>query len=358
MRSFLFTLTLYLVHVSCLKAQTDSLAAKPDDRITLSGFVDAYFSFDIANRQDRERPSFIYSHNRLNEFTINNALISLKYAGKRTRANIGIHTGSYVLSNYASEPPLFQLVYEANAGAELAKNLWLDAGILSSHIGFESAVSKDNWTLTRSLNAENSPYYESGAKITYLPNGKWLLAGLVLNGWQNIRDLNSNKAIGTQVQFIPSDRILFNYSTFIGNEKPDSAKQFRYYQDFYASFKLSRKLNLATIFDIGWEEKPGRSGFNRWHTGVVLLRYQFTRQFATGMRAELFRDKNGVLINSTSTNGFNAKAASLTIDYAPVNKVLFRIEGKVLNTDEAAHEQTGIQTNQSVILTSSLAISF
>ena len=27
------------------------------------------------------------------------------------------------------------------------KNLWIDAGILPSHIGFESAVSKDCWTL-------------------------------------------------------------------------------------------------------------------------------------------------------------------------------------------------------------------
>ncbi|MBK8628485.1 MAG: outer membrane beta-barrel protein [Saprospiraceae bacterium] len=27
----------------------------------------------------------------------------------------------------------------------------MDAGIFPSHIGFESAISADNWTLTRSL---------------------------------------------------------------------------------------------------------------------------------------------------------------------------------------------------------------
>lgn len=59
---------------------------------------------------------------------------------------------------------------------------WLDAGIYPSHIGLESAVGKDNRTLTRSLAAENSPYYESGARITYVtPNNAWTLCAHVLN---------------------------------------------------------------------------------------------------------------------------------------------------------------------------------
>jgi hypothetical protein len=47
------------------------------------------------------------------------------------------------------------------------KTLWLDAGIFGSHMGFESALSIDNPTLTKSFVAENSPYYWSGAKLTY-----------------------------------------------------------------------------------------------------------------------------------------------------------------------------------------------
>jgi hypothetical protein len=49
-------------------------------------------------------------------------------------------------------------IYEANVGISLNKknNLWVDAGVMPSHIGFESAISMDNWYLTRSLLAENS----------------------------------------------------------------------------------------------------------------------------------------------------------------------------------------------------------
>ncbi len=38
---------------------------------------------------------------------------------------------------------------------------------MPSHIGFESAVGSDCWNLTRSILAENSPYFESGIKLNY-----------------------------------------------------------------------------------------------------------------------------------------------------------------------------------------------
>jgi hypothetical protein len=47
---------------------------------------------------------------------------------------------------------------------------------MPSHIGFESVISADCWTLTRSLLAENSPYYETGMRLeatsTYPPIAK------------------------------------------------------------------------------------------------------------------------------------------------------------------------------------------
>ena len=78
----------------------------------------------------------------------------------------------------------------------------MDIGIMPSHIGFESAVSKDCWTLTRSMLAENSPYFESGAKLSYTTNnGKLQFSVLALNGWQRITRVEGNSLMswGTQV---------------------------------------------------------------------------------------------------------------------------------------------------------------
>ena len=66
-------------------------------------------------------------------------------------------TGTYANANLAAEPGVLKNIYEANVGVKVSRNkdLWVDAGVLSSHMGFESATGADNWNLTRSLLAES-----------------------------------------------------------------------------------------------------------------------------------------------------------------------------------------------------------
>ncbi len=146
----------------------------------------------------------MYSHNRHNEITVNLGFIKTAYQTDKARANLAVAVGTYMNSNYAAEPTVMKNIYEANVGVKISKkqNLWIDAGVMPSHIGFESAIGKDNWTLTRGIYAENSPYFNTGAKISYTsPDEKWLLSGLVLNGWQRIQrvDGNSLPAFGHQL---------------------------------------------------------------------------------------------------------------------------------------------------------------
>lgn len=89
-----------------------------------------------------------------------------------------------------------------------------------SHIGFESAISKDCWTLTRSILAENLPYYEAGTRLSYTTkNEKWYLIALLLNTGQRIRQepCNNKPAFGTQATYSPTDRFSIKWSTFTGN---------------------------------------------------------------------------------------------------------------------------------------------
>lgn len=140
-----------------------------------------------------------------------------------------------------------------------SKNLWIDAGILPSHIGFESAISKDCFTLTRSMLAENSlPIMKREPRVSYTTdNGKWFLSGLILNGWQRIQrvDGNSTIAFGHQLTYKPNDKITLNSSSFIGNDKPDVQKQMRYFHNLYGIFQVNNKWALVAGFDIGAEQK-------------------------------------------------------------------------------------------------------
>ncbi|GEO05744.1 hypothetical protein AAE02nite_34080 [Adhaeribacter aerolatus] len=329
-------------------------------QLTFSGFTDVYYTYDFNQPRTHERPIFLYNHNRHNEFNINLAILKAVYSSDKVRGNLALMAGTYAQYNLAAEPDLLRNIYEANVGIRLSKDLWLDAGIFTSHIGLESAISKDNYTLTRGLAAENSPYYESGVKLTYATGHKWLITGLILNGWQNIREPagNSNKALGTQIQFKPSAHIVLNSSSFIGNEKPDSTKQWRYFHDFYATFQIKPRLKLAAVFDIGAQKQLNTNKYNIWYTPALLLHYGLLNKLGLGVRAEYYQDKKGVIMTRYSPPGFKITGYSVNLDYAPTDSILLRMEGRLLDSQESIFVRNSQPVDKSTAITSSIAIVF
>lgn len=348
--------------VAADSATTSVPAASAASPITIWGFADAYYGYDFTGKS-QQRPAFLYAHNRANEFALNNGLLGLRYQDERARGALTLHTGTYVGANYASEPEVLRHVYECYVGFRPTHNTWLDLGIFTSHIGFESALSKDNWTLTRSLAAENSPYYEAGARFTYEASPKLTLTGLVLNGWQNLRDNNRGKALGTQLQWKPTNKLLLNSSTFFGNEQPqDSSRRRRYFHDFYVSYAATQKLNLAGVFDIGAQQASGRRA-DIWHTATAMVRYQFTEKWSGTARAEYYRAAHGIIIQNSrplgTENLFRVAGASLNLDYAPTSHVVARVEGRVLRgRDKLFTADHTSLTRTYGNLTSSIAVSF
>ena len=338
-------------------SQVDSAQTK---KVTVSGYADIYYGYDFNKPQTHERPAFLYNHNRHNEFNVNLAFLKAAYISDNVRGNLALMAGTYAQYNLAAEQALLRTVLEANAGLRLAPNLWVDAGIFGSHIGLESAVSKDNLTLTRSLAAEHSPYYESGVKVTYQAGSQWTLTGLVLNGWQNIREPenNSNKAMGTQIQFKPTENLLLNSSTFIGNEKPDNARQMRYFHDFYLTYQLPGALKMAVVFDVGAEKKLNTDDYSWWYTPAILLNYAMTDKVALAGRAEYYQDKAGVIISTNPGAGFQTYGYSLGLDYAPASNFLIRAEGRLLDSRDAIFTRENQAVDKSMGLTTSVVISF
>lgn len=339
----------------------DTVAQKP----TIEGwvYIDAFYSYDFAKPAAHRKAPFMYNHNRHNEVNVNLALASLSYKGQRTRAALGLMTGTYAQYNLAAEPQVLQHVFEANAGLKLSseKHLWLDIGILPSHIGFESAVSNDCWTLTRSILAENSPYYEAGARLSYTTkNEKWYSAALLLNGWQRITRVTGNNtpAFGTQVTYSPSVKVSVNWSTFIGNDKPDSASRWRYFNNLYAVSKVNKNWSLTLGLDYGLEQKKHRSfNFNRWYSPIAILRYE-RNKWAVATRAEYYSDKAGVIVPLVNAQPFQMKGYSVNVDRKIGNNALWRIEWRMLNNSSPYFEQSNGVITSNYFVTTSLVIDF
>jgi hypothetical protein len=342
------------------RAQSDSTRSP----FTFSGYLETYYAYDFGQPTDHNRPGFVYSFNRHNEVNLNIGLIRAAYEHQRVRAHLGLMTGTYANANLAAEPGVLKNIFEANAGVKISqtKDLWVDAGIFASHIGFESAIGKDCWTLSRSILADNSPYYESGAKISYASdNGKWFVSGLVLNGWQRIQrvDGNNTPAFGHQLTYQPSSKVTLNSSSFVGNDLPDSLRRMRYFHNFYGQFRLNEKWGLIVGFDIGAQQRTKRSSdYHVWYSPVLIARYRPGERLRVAARAEYYSDRNQVIVESGTPNGFQTYGYSFNLDYLLTENVWWRVEGRGFSSQDPVFTHAARPNRQNYFVITSLAVSF
>jgi hypothetical protein len=331
MKTFLSLLSLCIIQNNF--AQSDS--AK---KITYCAYGEMYYSYDFGKPAGHEKPNFLYNHKRHNEVNANLLLLKANFIDKNYRATLGLMAGNYVTYNLSSEPTWAQNIYEANIGVKLSKqkNIWVDVGIMPSHIGFESAVSVDCWTLTRSLAAENSPYYETGIKFSYTSkNEKLFLAAMYLNGWQKIqkpKDIQ-NPSFGMQATYKPSKKLTLNYSNFLGTDKADIYKSFRHFHNFYLQYEPTEKFGIIAGLDVGVENTIFNN-YTAWYTPVLIAKKTISKKTSMAFRAEYYSDKNETIVSTGTANGFQTFGYSTNLDYAITDKVKWRFEGKLYNAKD------------------------
>lgn len=356
-----------LIFISCISsfglyAQNDSIwRQKP--KLKISGFIDFFYVFDFNQPQKTKRQAFLFNHNRHNALNVNLGFVKLNLDQQKYRANVALQVGTYSVDNYSAEPGILKNIFEANIGLSINKknNLWIDAGVFSSHIGFESAISADNWTMTRSLLAENSPYFLSGAKMTYNPNQKLEIAILIINGWQRIQQLKGNTlpSLGTKISFTPSNKVTLNWSTFIGSDDPDSTRRMRYFSNLYGQFQLSKKFGLIAGFDAGLQQQLINSSiYDRWFSPIILAQFTINKKFKTAIRTEYYQDKTGIIIPTSTLNGFQTIGISLNIDHAPTQNIIWRTELRWLKSKDQIFETKAAFTNNNFIIATSITKRF
>lgn len=288
------------------------------------GYSEAFYSAHSNLPSVSKSYPFGYAYPDNQSMQINHAQFEFKYRSDDWFGTIGFHSGRYVDENYSLESGFLRSIFSASLGKALSSTITVEGGVFGSHIGFESAIGPNEWCLSRSILADNSPYFESGLKVTYTPDDRLSVTALVLNGWQVISDPNSNKGLGTQIQWRPSDNLLLNSSTFIGNEQPSaSSEKMRYFHDFFAVLTLSDQLRLATLLDTGIQEN-GTGGWDSWTGGALLSQWKISNQFRLGNRVEFFSDPNQVVASGVASTW----AASVNLDWDVAPSVIWRNEVK------------------------------
>jgi hypothetical protein len=353
-------------------------ATTPDTstRVTFGGFVDAYYAWDFGRPPSFDRSFaggtlFTTQPARHNEFNVNLAFVEARLDAARVRGRVSLQAGTSVQSNYSSEPTngsvsgptVARFLQEAFAGAKLSSHIWVDAGIFYSHMGMEGWVSRDNPTYTRSLVAEYSPYYQSGARITWAASSKLSAQLDVVNGWQNISENNSGKGAGIRLDLTPLSSTTVSYYNFFTDE---AGNRLRTFNGIGAKVTDGKTLLLAE-FDVGTQSKSASDGgSSSWYGITAIARVQLTPTLGLSGRVERYDDRDQIIVdtgidaNGARNGPLRANGGSLGIDVSPQARFAWRTELRGFGNRSAIFPdgRTGAARKGNAFVVSSLAVGF
>ena len=363
-------LALFLIPTA-LTSRTEAAETTPASRtVTWGGFVDGQYAYDFNSPPNGDR-SFTTQPARSNEFNVNLAFVEAKIDSAKIRSRFALQAGTSVQSNYSSEPTrgtvsggvLSRHIQEARVGYAISDSTWIDAGIFFAHVGSESWISRDNLVLTRSLVADYSPYYLAGAKLTHAASDRLTLQLLVVNGWQNISENNTDKTLGTGIEY-SADRFVLAYNTLLGREvSPDlngSARpsEFRQFHNFILKSKGWKDWDLIAQFDFGFQNRSNSSNPSQWNGASLMARYSLNARQKIALRAERFQDRDQVIIVTNTSNGFEGQGGSIGFDQALDEGMLWRTELRYLKASQNVFTRESTTSSENWTATTSWALSF
>ncbi len=328
-------------------------------KVTFGAFVDAYYAYDAGRPPTFDR-AYTTQAARANEFNVNLAHVEALFTGPRLRGRLALQAGTSVQSNYAAEPTtgaisgptLARHLQEAYAGYRLTDRLWVDAGIFFSSMGAEGWISSDNLTYTRSLVADYSPYYSTGVRAVLQATPRLTARLDLVNGWQNISETNTDKAVGTRLDLTVAEGLTLSHYAYAGGEV---GGRLRLFTGVSLLGRVSPRLRLEAELDAGRQDRAVDSGADRWVGGVLAARWALTDHVAMVVRGEFYRDPEQVLIVTGGPDGFKATGGSLGLDVSPDGRFTWRTELRALGADAALFTDrdasAGLATSNLVLVT-------
>jgi hypothetical protein len=290
--------------------------------VTIGGFVDTYFSWNVARPQSRTNGLRNFDL-AANQFVVSAAELDFQ----RTASPIGFH----VELNVGSAPDIIhpggseslKLVQQAylTAVVPVGAGLTLDAGKFVTHMGFETIKAKDNYNYSRSfLFAWAIPYYHLGIRASYPLRENLTIALHLCNGWNNVA-ANAGKTFGVSVSYAPTSALSLLANWIGGPEQPESvSSSFRHVLEGIVTVQATEKLAVGVDGTYGTESLP--TGTVTWKGLALYGRYGLTDNSALSARGEVYSDPEGY----TTALAQDLKEVTLTYEYRFAGSLIVRAE--------------------------------
>ena len=327
-----------LMAFNCNGQGKDSTASE----FKLSGYADAYYARYSDSVGQGNYQKFAAVSPRSGQFGLNIIQLTAQYTSSNIKATATLQYGDIPASAWS---PVFNMIQEANVGVKFAKHLWLEAGFFKTHIGTEALLPKDNFISSLAVITVYEPWFQSGAKLTYVPSDKFMFCLHVLNGYNIFVDNNRRKSVGISFLYTINDKVNIGYYNLVGDEMPDSIKtsHTRFLNNIVFNYQFTPKLKALVGFDYIGQQNSGivdPSKFASVYSAIVTLRYQAIKKLGIYGRFEMMSDHEGFLTGvikdaNNQLTGYKLTGATLGLELKPTENSYIRLEGRDLMMDNA-----------------------
>jgi hypothetical protein len=335
-------------------------APKWYDVVTVSGLVDAYYSYNgngYRGLQDNIGLGFAPDSN---EFSA--ALVELNIEKKPTAEHpsgfyIGLMGGTtaYLVDQLGDKLAYSGLFRQVYGSLLLSPNLQVDIGKYMTPCGAEVMESNGNWNYTRSLLYNYAePVLHVGARATYTASESLSAQLHVVNGWNNVVNHTSGKGVGVQVAYAPVKPlpIVLNYMTTSESSGANGTGTLtnigqRTMLDVVATYNLSDALAFMASFDSGSQSNGVAAGKAASWSGMALYgKYSGALPVlsAIAFRFESYNDPDG--FTTAFAGGQTLTEATITLEKA-IDAALLRLDIRQDSSNKNSFTVAGAANSQS-----------
>jgi hypothetical protein len=309
------------------EAQAAGAAMSFFEGTELFGLVDTYYDwYSTKPTGDAPLRNFDTKHNQFALSLIEVGLGKAPTADSRAGFRVDLDYGPTAALVTAFEPGglgVFQNIQQAYVSylAPAGNGLQFDVGKFVTQHGAEVIEAKDNWNYSRSLMfALAIPYYHMGVRATYAVNDKVTLAGVLVNGWNNVVENNDGKTVGVQLILKPTGAVSIVQNVMTGPEQAGNDDDWRTLSDTLVTFTATPKLSLMANYDYGKDTVAGQSV--KWQGLAGYLKFQATEECAIIPRFEWYQDDDGFTTGAAQT----LKDFTLTGEMKLTPALIWRLE--------------------------------
>jgi hypothetical protein len=337
---------IFLVAAALVVALPPLASGEPTEPLSFGGFLDTYIAHDFNHLPTRYRPYTTQPYYS-DEGALNLGYVDATLTTERVHGRLAFQYGSSVIANYAEEPHEFvRYLQEAYGGISISDTWKIDVGIFFSHLGMESWISRDDYTPSRSLIADYSPYYQTGVRSIHDLSERLHLELHVLRGWQNISD-DRKPCLGTQIAYLFDEKLRVLYNTFIGDEDG-----LRVFNNVVIKSSVTENFGINSSFDLGAQKRSDESQA-WWHGWAIVPHYRFNDTYAIAGRVERYDDPHQIMIQTLSGKSFNTTGLSVNLDTTIIRNLIWRNEYRIfLSTNDVFPRHESFSASDSFVMTS------